>query len=458
MKNLTARKCSANDVSAGRSGSCERGHTMKLRYKIAAVLGCLVGGRLLQYLLLGMSAGETPPRVGDGRAWRAVQAFQGRLVTRQPAAFRSQPRPALNPRPRLLTKRHKKPASDRDLQEPIFRLHRQNGEEWVHLAVVACGDRLEETMTMLKSAILFSIYKIKFHIFAEDTLHSQFESNIKAWPYLYKTHLEYSIYPINFSVGNPQEWKKLFKPCAAQRLFLPMILKDVDSLLYVDTDVLFLRSVDDVWNILKRFNSTQLAAMAPEHEIPKIGWYSRFARHPYYGAAGVNSGVMLMNLTRIRSRLFKNSMIPSGLRWEDLLYPLYHKYKNDITWGDQDLLNIIFHYNPEYLYVFPCQWNYRPDHCMYGSNCRGAEDQGVAILHGNRGVYHNDKQPAFKVMYEAVRNFPFEDNLFQSLYFPLQNSFMNTVHTLCGRLPQVFLKQFEQAMRKVYEVRVIHIG
>lgn len=86
-----------------------------------------------------------------------------------------------------------------------------------------------------------------------------------------------------------------------------MILKDVDSLLYVDTDVLFLRSVDDVWNILKRFNSTQLAAMAPEHEIPKIGWYSRFARHPYYGAAGVNSGVMLMNLTRIRSRLFKVS-------------------------------------------------------------------------------------------------------------------------------------------------------
>lgn len=54
--------------------------------------------------------------------------------------------------------------------------------------------------------------------------------------------------------------------------------------------------------------------------------------------------------------------------------------------------------------MFPCQWNYRPDHCMYGSNCRGAEDQGVAILHGNRGVYHNDKQPAFKVMYEAVRN------------------------------------------------------
>lgn len=86
-----------------------------------------------------------------------------------------------------------------------------------------------------------------------------------------------------------------------------VILKDVDSLLYVDTDVLFLRPMDDVWSLLKTFNGTQLAAMAPEHEVPKIGWYSRFARHPFYGVTGVNSGVMLMNLTRIRSTMFKVS-------------------------------------------------------------------------------------------------------------------------------------------------------
>lgn len=58
----------------------------------------------------------------------------------------------------------------------------------------------------------------------------------------------------------------------------------------------------------------------------------------------------------------------------------------------------------ECLYVFPCQWNYRPDHCMYGSNCRGAEQEGVSILHGNRGVYHDDKQPTFKALYEVIRD------------------------------------------------------
>ncbi|KFO30810.1 Serine/threonine-protein phosphatase 4 regulatory subunit 2 [Fukomys damarensis] len=277
-------------------------------------------------------------------------------------------------------------------------------ELWMHLAVVACGSRVEETLVMLKSAVLFSHRKIQFHIFTEDSLKPEFDKQLRQWPDSYTKKFEHRIYPITFSVGNSQEWKRLFKPCAAQRLFLPVILKDVDSLLYVDTDVLFLRPVDDIWKLLGQFNSTQLAAMAPEHEVPKIGWYSRFARHPFYGPAGVNSGVMLMNLTRIRSTQFKNSMIPTGLAWENMLYPLYQKYKNAITWGDQDLLNIIFYFNPECLYVFPCQWNYRPDHCMYGSNCKEAEREGVSVLHGNRGVYHDDKQPSFRALYEAIRD------------------------------------------------------
>uniref|UniRef100_A0A3Q3J2I1 UDP-D-xylose:beta-D-glucoside alpha-1,3-D-xylosyltransferase n=1 Tax=Monopterus albus TaxID=43700 RepID=A0A3Q3J2I1_MONAL len=349
----------------------------------------------------------------------------------------------------ILVSTYKIPKPQSNVARPVTK-HTQ-AEEFMHLAVVACGNRLDETLNMIKSALLFSLKKIKFHIFAEDPLAPQFKERLNQWPRSISGRFQYRIYPITFSVGNADEWKKLFKPCAAQRLFLPVILKDVDSLLYVDTDVLFLRAMDDIWSFLKSFNNTQLAAMAPEHEVPKIGWYSRFARHPFYGITGVNSGVMLMNLTRIRSTMFKNSMIPSGLSWEDLLHPLYQKYKNHITWGDQDLLNIIFHYNPECLFIFPCQWNYRPDHCMYGSNCKEAEKEGVSILHGNRGVYHDDKQPAFKVVYDAIRG----DNMFQSLFYPIQTKFLDTVNTLCGRIPQVFLKQIEKTMKKVYEERVI---
>lgn len=42
----------------------------------------------------------------------------------------------------------------------------------------------------------------------------------------------------------------------------------------------------------------------------------------------------------------QNDMTSVGLHWDELLMPLLQKYKLNITWGDQDLINIIFHYNP----------------------------------------------------------------------------------------------------------------
>ncbi|XP_003967683.3 glucoside xylosyltransferase 1-like isoform X1 [Takifugu rubripes] len=320
-------------------------------------------------------------------------------------------------------------------------------DERSHLAVVACGPRLEETLTMLKSALLLSRKPLHFYIFAEEDLHDSFRNTLNSWPGT--TRFSFTIYPITFPSENGKEWKKLFKPCASQRLFLPLILKDVDSLLYVDTDIIFLQPVEEIWALLSRFNSSHLAAMAPEHEEPRIGWYNRFARHPYYGKTGINSGVMLMNLTRIREKLFKNDMTTMLLRWEEILMPLLQKYKLNITWGDQDLLNIIFHHNPESLHVFPCQWNYRPDHCIYGSNCREAEHDGVFILHGNRGVFHDDKQPAFRAVYEAFLKFQFGEDMETSLLRPLSARLQGATSTYCGRAAHLFTKKLERSVQSV---------
>ena len=107
----------------------------------------------------------------------------------------------------------------------------------------------------------------------------------------------------------------------------------------------------------------------------------------------------------------------------------YTTYRYNITWGDQDLINIFFHYRPgnvdtevavtllslirifdifstgsEMLYVYPCEWNYRADHCMYGSVCKSAEKTGALVLHGNRAYFHNEKQPPLKAVYQAIRD------------------------------------------------------
>ncbi|KAK2509310.1 hypothetical protein MC885_015609 [Smutsia gigantea] len=300
--------------------------------------------------------------------------------------------------------------------------------ERMHLAVVACGERLEETVTMMKSAVIFSIKPLWFHIFAEDQLHDSFKGILDSWSFLQT--FNYSLYPITFPSENAAEWKKLFKPCASQRLFLPLILKEVDSLLYVDTDILFLRPVDDIWSLLKKFNSTQIAAMAPEHEEPRIGWYNRFARHPYYGKTGVNSGVMLMNVTRMRRKYFKNDMTTVRLRWGDILMPLLKKYKLNITWGDQDLLNIIFFHNPACLFF----------------RVNGIIGQTIVYMEAT-AQKQKKKESSFFMGTECS----FEDDNIHSLLKPLELELQKTVHTYCGKIYKIFIKQLTKSVRDRYD-------
>lgn len=263
----------------------------------------------------------------------------------------------------------------------------------VSLTVVACGSKLEETLTMLKSALIYNNKKtnINIKIITEDALKVKFVNQLTKWQADFSQPFSFELYSLHFPKSGEKDWRNLFKPCAAQRLFLPSLLNNTDATLYVDTDIVFLSPTENIWSYFNRFNASQIAGLSPEHEDTQIGWYNRFARHPFYGPLGVNSGVMLMNLTRMR--LFD---------WENQIFPLYKKYKSQITWGDQDLINILFYHHPDKLYIFPCIFNYRPDHCMYVNVCNITE--GIRILHGNRGYFHLNKQPIFKKIYETIRD------------------------------------------------------
>ncbi|KAG7163068.1 Glucoside xylosyltransferase 2-like [Homarus americanus] len=181
---------------------------------------------------------------------------------------------------------------------------------------------------------------------------------------------------------------------------MPSLLKDVDALVYVDTDVVFLAPLEELWSHFYKMNSSHMAAMAPEHEDLATGWYNRFAKHPYYGKLGVNSGVMLMNLTRL------------------------HK-----------------------LYVYGCEYNLRPDHCMYMSVCKAAEKRGVFVLHGNRGTFHSGKQPAFRAVYRAWEEYNLGQDLRQDLYYPMQRYLLKTSNTTCGKIHNAFLKALSSIVR-----------
>jgi len=301
----------------------------------------------------------------------------------------------------------------------------------IHLAVVACGERIEEPLMMLKSAVIFGEKPLHVHVFTDDRLWPKFSESLQHWQRAITWRsFSYTLYLTNFPADQADEWRHLFKLCASQRLFIPDLLTTTDALLYVDTDVLFLRPPEDLWSFFESFNDSHIAALSPETEDASTNWYVRFARHPYYKPLGVNSGVMLMNLSRMRD-----------FRWSDYLTPILVKYRYNITWGDQDIINIIFSANPDKLYVFGCEWNYRPDHCMYMSTCQGAEQDGISILHGSRGYFHSDKQPAFKAVYDAFKQYKLGSDLKTNFFDKLNGMLLSKTNTTCGSMYEMFLKQ-----------------
>lgn len=256
---------------------------------------------------------------------------------------------------------------------------------------VACGlDRVEEVIVSIKSALIFSSprRRLRFIVVSEPELFSRLDEKLDSFR-LHFAHFSYALVKTAFPDEN---WSKLFKPCASQRLFLPSLLPTYDKVVYVDSDTVFLSPPHSLYEQFELFNATQLAAMTAETESENIGWYPRFAQHPYYGKYGLNSGVMLMDLGRMRE-----------WGWERKLIPLYEEFKSKVVFGDQDLVNIYFSFHPHQLHPLPCEYNYRPDYCMYGDKLCLAT-QGIRLVHGNRGFFHREEtEPIFSQLYSALR-------------------------------------------------------
>lgn len=71
----------------------------------------------------------------------------------------------------------------------------------------------------------------------------------------------------------------------------------------------------------------------------RCGYYDHYIgkpepRIPAYGKYGLNSGVLLMRLDRLRDFMFEEKMIA-----------LSNDYKYRLIYPEQDLLNIVFHFN-----------------------------------------------------------------------------------------------------------------
>ena len=193
----------------------------------------------------------------------------------------------------------------------------------------------------------------------------------------------------------------------------------------------------------------QVGALAP-----RVGWDFKvpasnpnFIMTPSGGVTQVNSGVFLMNLTRMREQKFATAEAISlnMFKWDkDLLLPLYYRNKKDM-FGDQNLINTAFHYNPEALFYLSCRWNYHHKFCFdeqSDRSCPEADDLGAAIAHGNAKTFYNNYSPVFKAINDGFTQYNWQNDLVQHLYNEIEQRVKNPAvenHEHCGHHAETFL-------------------
>jgi len=298
---------------------------------------------------------------------------------------------------------------------------------------------------MLKSAVLFTRRKLTFHVIADnDKLFSRLVNLTSGWPEQYKNKVKFMMHDVWYPPDR-QDMRSMFRVCATERLFIPDMFPAMDRAIYIDTDLMFLRPPEDLWSFFDDFSSQHVAAMAPclyHYDTPRN-------KVPYYGATGLNAGIMHMDLKRMRD-------IPDG--WTRATMAMHDKFKPKIKLADQDILNILFHYYPDMLYELPCEWNYRVWQCSQGENkCDSAEENGVSILHGNALAFVKGNEMKIQTIFEAFEQFQLGVDAPTKLYSWIVSGLQKVDHedqpSKCKNIPnidQIFLKQLE---RQIYRLK-----
>lgn len=346
--------------------------------------------------------------------------------------------------------------------------------ETMHIMTVSCGrpnyqgikdikKPLDQSLTMIKSAALFAKNRLHIHIFTEEDMAPLFEGELDSWPDSVKDRVEWSIKSIDYS-QLPQdlidEWKRWYKPCGSFRLLTPMLLGQAgitDAAIYADSDVVFLKPIDELWAKLKQFKPREVMAIAPTagHALGGSRYNENFILHDT-GLFQINSGVMLMNFTKILDGDWSLSYDEQGrekpgppLKYgSDLLLKYYRKYK-DKAEHDQKLLNIMFHFNPDMLKQLECSWNFKNNFCMDDGNvCKDAEDHGAGAVHGITSAFFGDVNPTFRSLYEAFLMYNWDEDLHENLMDPFRNGVQRKASgTYCGTKYNLLATPLEKSIK-----------
>ena len=175
------------------------------------------------------------------------------------------------------------------------------------------------------------------------------------------------------------------------------LFPDISKLIILDADLKFRTDILELWKKFDDFSSSNLIGTA--HELQPVYKHmtyqyrnnyphTKIGAPPPNGNPGFNSGVLLMDLARMRTSVLYKEYLSNPAA----LQHLSEKYYFRGHLGDQDFYTLLSFEHPELFYLLPCTWNrqlctwwndkgYHEIFHLY-HNCEGY----VNVYHGNCGT------------------------------------------------------------------------
>lgn len=273
------------------------------------------------------------------------------------------------------------------------------------IIVVCCGSgsamksslsrQKEQIAVLFKSLVFLTETTLRFVVVTDSQeTFDQIESVVSSWPETYRKRLILERREVWYPPGREQ-MKGLLRPCSSARLFLPDNFTDIDSAIYLDTDILFLAPPEELLEEMKLFDDKQAVGMAQASS-----GYSHGMGIPFPKPKGLNTGVILMNLTRLRA-------LSGG--WGGTTLRAFDKYRRRLSkTATNDIINIVLGEMEELYYPLECVWNFGPRTCVKNVTlCPESQVKGVSILHGTTASFIKKNNSRLRLVFKAWKEHPF---------------------------------------------------
>ncbi len=295
--------------------------------------------------------------------------------------------------------------------------------------------------TSIASLLKNSSDKYLIHFFIiSDSLSEENKNNLLKTSQLKQSQLTF----IDIDPNNNEFSRFFVKPTWGHLIFyrikMPSLLRDYSKGIYLDSDTVITSDITELFEIdisnhlLGAVDEYELTSATAEKQSKKLNLPVNLG---YF-----NSGVLLLNLEKMREEKFEQQCI-------DLLSSDIHPL---LSYPDQDALNIIT--NGNFLHL-PFTWNFQVFSLRSNPNLK--EDQKLPkIIHFSAITKPWDSKPKQYSYQISLEKFTIKkQRLYYNEYFkyraytPWNNFKQNILQRILSLLQNIFIKKFSSKLKKL---------